>query len=85
MSKYTVVLSKKAVKQLDRLPEKISEGIIESIVSLEENPRPFGYKKLQGRDGYRIRYGNYRVIYDILEEILIVDIIELGHRKNIYK
>jgi mRNA interferase RelE/StbE len=85
MSKYTVVLSKKVVKQLDRLPEMISEGIIESIVSLEENPRPFGYKKLHGRDGYRIRYGNYRVIYDILEEILIVDIIELGHRKNIYK
>jgi len=85
MSKYTVVLSKKAVKQLDRLPENISDGIIEKILSLEENPRPFGYKKLRGREGYRIRHGNYRVIYDIYEEIHIVDIIDLGHRKNIYQ
>jgi mRNA interferase RelE/StbE len=52
---------------------------------LEENPRPAGYKKLKGRDGYRIRAGNYRIIYDIFDKELIVDIITLGHRKNIYE
>jgi mRNA interferase RelE/StbE len=52
---------------------------------LEENPRPSGYKKLKGRDGYRIRAGNYRIIYDIFDKELIVDIITLGHRKNIYE
>jgi mRNA interferase RelE/StbE len=52
---------------------------------LEENPRPAGYKKLKDRDGYRIRTGNYRIIYDIFDNELIVDIITLGHRKDTYE
>jgi mRNA interferase RelE/StbE len=47
--------------------------------------RPQGYKKLKGRDGYRVRVGNYRIIYDIFDSELIVDIITLGHRKDIYE
>lgn len=85
MSKNKVVLSKKAVKFLDRIPENLSEKILENIISLEVNPRPFGYKKLIGREGYRIRYGDYRVLYDINDAVFIVDIIEIGNRKNIYK
>jgi len=52
---------------------------------LEENPRPAGYKKLKARDGYSIRTGNYRIIYEILDKELIVDIIALRHRKDIYE
>lgn len=85
MPNYTAVLSKKAQKQLDKLSDSIAEPIIDSIVGLEENPRPVGYKKLKGRDGYRIRTGNYRIIYDIFDTELIVDIITLGHRKDIYE
>lgn len=66
MPNYTVSLSKKAQKQLDKLSDDIAEPILEAIEKLEENPRPVGCKKLKGRDGYRIRAGNYRVIYDIL-------------------
>ena len=84
MSKYTAVLSKKAQKQLDKLPDTIAEPIFDAILELEENPRPAGIKKLKGRDGYRIRIGNYRVIYEIFDSELIVDVIALGHRKNIY-
>ncbi len=84
MSKYTAVLSKKAQKQLDKLPDTIAEPIFDAIIELEENPRPAGIKKLKGRDGYRIRIGNYRVIYEIFDSELIVDVIALGHRKNIY-
>jgi mRNA interferase RelE/StbE len=51
---------------------------------LGENPRPVGYKKLKGRNGYRIRTGNYRIIYDIFDTELVVDVITLGHRKSIY-
>ena len=58
MPKYTAVLSKKAQKQLDKLSDNIAEPILEAITSLEENPRPQGYKKLKGRDGYRVRVGN---------------------------
>lgn len=78
---YTVVLSKKAQKQLDKLPEPI----IEAIAGLEENPRPAGYKKLKGSDAYRIRTGNCRIFYDIFDNVLLVDVIGLGHRKDIYE
>lgn len=84
MSKYTVVLSKKAQKQLDKLPDKIAQPILNGIEDLEENPRPVGNKKLKGREGYRIRIGNYRVIYDIFDFELLIDVIALGHRKDIY-
>jgi mRNA interferase RelE/StbE len=57
MPNYTAVLSKKAQKQLDKLSDNIAEPIIEAIAGLEENPRPDGYKKLKGRNGYRIRMG----------------------------
>ena len=85
MPNYTIVLSKKAQKQLDNLSDTIAEPILEAIGSLETNPRPQGYKKLKGRDGYRIRVGNYRVVYDIIDTELIVDVITLGHRKDIYE
>ncbi len=85
MPNYTVSLSKKAQKQLDKLSDDIAEPILEAIEKLEENPRPVGCKKLKGRDGYRIRAGNYRVIYDIFDNNLLVDVIALGHRKDIYE
>jgi mRNA interferase RelE/StbE len=49
------------------------------------NPRPHGCKKLKGREGYRIRVGNYRIIYDIFDRELIVDVIAVGDRKDIYE
>lgn len=85
MPNYTVVLSKKAEKQLNMLSDNIAEPIIDAITDLEENPRPHGYKKLKGRDAYRIRVGNYRIIYDIIDKELIVDVITLGHRKEVYE
>ncbi|MCF0057672.1 type II toxin-antitoxin system RelE/ParE family toxin [Dyadobacter sp. CY356] len=85
MPEYSVYLSKKAQKQLDNLPDKIVSSIIPSIAALENNPRPDGCKKLKGRDGYRIRSGNYRIIYEILDKELIIDVIALGHRKDIYE
>jgi mRNA interferase RelE/StbE len=85
MHKYTIILSKRAQKQLDDFSEKIANTIIETIASLELNPRPNGCKKLKGREGYRIRTGNYRIIYQIFDSELIVDIITLGHRKDVYE
>ena len=85
MPRHTAVLSKSAQQQWDKLSDNIAEPIIVAIAGLEENPRPAGYKKLKARDGYRIRTGNYRIIYDILDKELIVDIIALRHRKDIYE
>lgn len=85
MPNFTAVLTKKAQKQLDKLSNHSAEPIFKAILNLEKNPKPSGFKKLKGRDGFRIRVGNYRIIYDVYEEILIIDILDLGHRKDIYK
>jgi mRNA interferase RelE/StbE len=84
MPKYSAVLSNKAQKQLDKLPDIIAEPIFKAISALEKNPRLPGYKKLKGREGYRIRTGNYRIIYEIIDFELVIKIIALGHRKEIY-
>lgn len=84
MSKYTIYLSKRAKKELDKLSESKAKPILSAIANLAEDPRPNGCKKLKVRDGYRIRIGNYRVIYEVFDGELIVDDIALGHRKDIY-
>ena len=85
MSDYLLVITKTAQKQLDKLPENTAELLIEEIKGLALNPRPAGCKKLKGRKGYRVRKGNYRIIYDIYENVLTVEVIALGHRKDIYE
>jgi len=84
MQKYTVSLSKRAEKQLDKLSDQVAGPIIKAISLLETNPRPSGYKKLKGRDGYRIRVGDYRIIYSIFDKKLLIEVLDLGHRKEIY-
>jgi mRNA interferase RelE/StbE len=84
MPKYIIELTKKAKKKLDKLPDSTAFQIIETISQLENNPRPIGSKKLKGRDGYRVRSGNYRIIYEIIDHKLIIEIIDLGHRRDIY-
>jgi mRNA interferase RelE/StbE len=82
---YSLNFSKQALKELEKITEPYYSSIKQAIANLTENPRPQGYKKLKGRESYRIRVSNYRVIYNIFDNQLIVDIITLGHRKDIYK
>ncbi|MEO8085722.1 MAG: type II toxin-antitoxin system RelE/ParE family toxin [Bacteroidota bacterium] len=82
--KYTVVLQKRVIKTLEKIKDPDYSKLKAAMFSLGENPRPKGYKRLRGRDGYRIRVGNYRIIYEIFDKILLVDVINLGHRKEIY-
>jgi mRNA interferase RelE/StbE len=81
---YSLNFSKRAFKELAKINEPFYTNIKIAITNLTEKPRPQGYRKLKGRDGYRIRVGDYRIIYDIFDSELVVDIIHLGHRKNIY-
>ena len=82
---YQVVLSNIATKQLRKLPIQIAQRIQMQLFELENDPRPVGCKKLVGVEAWRIRIGDYRVIYEIQDNILIVSVIEIGHRKEIYK
>lgn len=85
MPEYTVVLSRQAEKQLDKLNNVTAAPLLDAIAALALNPRPPGYKKLKGRPGYRIRQGDFRIIYEIYDNTLMVDVIALGHRKDIYE
>lgn len=82
---YSLQFSKQAFKELEKINEPFYSGIKQAVATLTQNPRPKGYKKLKGRDGYRIKIGNYRVIYDIFDSELLIDIITLGHRKDVYE
>ncbi|TGM12306.1 type II toxin-antitoxin system RelE/ParE family toxin [Leptospira selangorensis] len=84
MPEYSVFLSKTAAKQIDKLPDSVADTLLEAIENLAKNPRPQGVKKLKGRDGFRIRKGDYRIIYDIFDNKLIVEVVTIGHRKDIY-
>ena len=82
---YNVVISKSASKELAALPSQTINRVIPAIEKLGENPRPTGCKKLRGGlDTWRIRIGDYRVIYAIDDLVRIVDVRRVGHRKDIY-
>jgi len=82
--KYTVLVERYAQKQILKLDKKVIPTIKTAIAGLEENPRPQGYLKLKGEDAYRIRVGNYRIIYEIDNGNLIVIVVTVGHRKDVY-
>jgi mRNA interferase RelE/StbE len=82
---YSLNFSKQALKELAKINDPFYSKIKIAIINLTKNPRPQGCKKLKGRDGYRIRVGNYRIIYDIFDFDLVIDVIDLGHRKEIYE
>jgi mRNA interferase RelE/StbE len=81
---YKLRIEKAVLKALEKINEPYYSKIKTAILKLATNPRPNGYKQLKGRDGFRIRVADYRIIYDIFDDILQVDVIELGHRKDIY-
>ncbi|MEH2172925.1 type II toxin-antitoxin system RelE family toxin [Nostoc sp.] len=83
---YKVEILRGALKQLKKIPSELQERIQIKIDDLATEPRPNGVKKLKGKENaYRIRVSDYRVIYDIFDDLLVVNVVEVGHRKNIYK
>jgi mRNA interferase RelE/StbE len=85
MLRYNVFITRSVQKILSKLPDNIANRLEKTMLSLEENPRPIGYKKLRGRNAYRVREGDYRIIYEIQDKLLIVTVIHTGHRKDVYK
>lgn len=81
---YQVVISEPAKKFIKKLQQPFVRKIISAIEKFENNLRPHGCKQLVGSDLYRMRVGDYRIIYSIDDEVKIVDVRKVGHRKNIY-
>ena len=85
MASYKIVIKPSAVKELSKLPKKELRKVSEKIQSLAEDPRPMGCQKLSGQERYRIRQGDYRIVYSIEDEIKIVRVVKVGHRREVYR
>ena len=83
---YTVLITRSAEKQLKRLPAQIQRRVAAVILSLSIEPRPYGSKKLTGTlASYRLRVGDYRVIYEVQNAEVTVSVLKIGHRGDIYR
>ncbi|MFN2198318.1 MAG: type II toxin-antitoxin system RelE family toxin [Anaerolineales bacterium] len=85
MARYRIVFKKSVAKDLHPIPQKDIQRILKRIDGLIEDPRPTGVEKLSGDEKYRIRQGNYRILYMIEDEIITVTIIKVGHRRDVYR
>ena len=84
MESFRIVIKKSAAKEIERIEKKDRIRIIEKIRSLASDSRQFGSKKLSGQEKYRIRQGNYRILYQVIDDELIINVVKVGHRRDIY-
>ena len=82
---HSVEFKSVARKSINALPKDIKTRVISAAMSLGDNPRPPGCKKLKSRDAYRIKVGEYRIIYEIRDDVLIVLVVRVAHRRDAYK
>jgi len=86
MKSYDIEITQSAEKQLGKLPREDQLRIVRAVLALAEDPRPRGCRKLTGYDDvFRIRVGSYRVIYSIAERSLVVLVLKIGHRGDVYR
>ena len=85
MKRYTIQYARPARKDLEKLPSDVQARILAAIDSLQDDPRPRGSKKLKGSEEYRVRVGDYRVVYEIHEKTVVVLIVRVSHRKDAYR
>jgi mRNA interferase RelE/StbE len=82
---YRIELRRKAQRSLDKLPKSDFTAIIEAVKNLAESPRPKGVEKIKSAGLWRIRYGDYRIVYSIDDDNKIIIILRIGHRREIYR
>jgi mRNA interferase RelE/StbE len=85
MESYRIVVKKSVSKDLKTIPKKDVLRILEAIESLAQDPRPPQSKKLSGQERYRLRQGNYRILYSIEDGKLVVQVVKVGNRRNVYR
>ena len=85
MARYRVIVRKSVSKDMKGIPRNDVRRILVSIESLANDPRPLGCKKLSGQERYRIRQGNYRILYEIEDNKLIICVVKVRHRRDVYR
>jgi len=84
MVKYKIEIKRSAIKEIKKLPSKDLKKILAKISSLADNPRPKGCVKLSADEKYRIRIGVYRILYEIKDKLLVIIVVKVAHRKDVY-
>ena len=85
MASYRLLVKPSAVREIEALPRQDRPRIIARISSLARDPRPPGCEKLSGRGQYRLRQGNYRILYEVQDLDLVVVVVKVGHRREVYR
>ena len=85
MASYSVSIRKSAAKELEALPAKDRRRVVGRIQGLARNPRPPGCQKLSGEEKYRLRQGDFRILYEIIDDELIVAVVKIGNRRDVYR
>ena len=85
MARYRIVFKKSVAKDLRRIPKEDVTRILRRIDALAKEPRPAGAEKLSEQERYRVRQGVYRILYEIADEELIVTVVNVGHRREVYR
>lgn len=85
MASYELAFKKSVAKDLRVFPKQDVKRIMQRIRSLADDPRPAGCEKLSGQERYRVRQGTYRIIYEIADDRLIVLVVKVGHRREVYR
>ncbi|MEM1368132.1 MAG: type II toxin-antitoxin system RelE/ParE family toxin [Cyanobacteria bacterium P01_H01_bin.15] len=85
MASFKIIFKKSVSKDLRRIPKKEIAKILNRIEALATEPRPPGVEKLSGQERYRIRQGVYRILYEIGDQELVVIVVKVGHRRDVYK
>jgi mRNA interferase RelE/StbE len=86
VARYRLLIKPSAVKDIEAIPLKRDrQRVVERISRLADNPRPGGVEKISGQEKYRVRQGRYRILYAIEDQDLLVQVVKVGHRKEVYR
>lgn len=85
MGRYSVEIKKSAVKEIKNLPPEVLKKVLAKIDALSQDPRPHDSIKLSAQEKYRVRLGDYRILYEIMDKAVVVFVVKVGHRKDIYR
>ncbi len=86
MASYKILIKTSAAKEIERIASRVDRRrVVRRIQDLAGNPRPPGCEKLSSQDRYRVRQGDYRIVYSIEDDRLVVHVVKVGHRRDVYR
>ena len=85
MASYSVEIKRSAAKEIEAIPPTDRRRVVTKIEGLSRNPRPPGCEKLSGQEKYRLRQGDYRILYEIIDQRLLLTVVRVGNRRDAYR